>query len=213
MLGGAVLRMLAMLDRRVLWHVPAAGRKEVYLTFDDGPEPEVTPGVLDTLAAYDAKATFFCLGHNAERHPELLARIHAEGHAVGHHTWDHADAWGTPSLTYFRSVLKGAVQVGGALYRPPYGHLRPGHARVLSKRFNVVMWGVMGNDFKPGRTGKACARRVLRRIRPGSIIVLHDNLKSAACVKSALPLILGGISEKGFRAVALAPQVMNRPRR
>ncbi|MBS1547368.1 MAG: polysaccharide deacetylase family protein [Bacteroidetes bacterium] len=212
MLDAAVLRMLAMLDRRVLWHVPTKGN-EVFLTFDDGPEPGVTPQVLDILAAHGAKATFFCIGEKVRKYPDLVARIAGEGHSVGHHTWDHADGWRTPAKAYFRSVLRGATEVGGPLFRPPYGHLAPRHAPLLGKRFQVVMWDVMGFDFKPGRTGKACARRVLRRIRPGSIIVLHDNLKSAACVKSALPLILGGISEKGFRAVALAPQVMNRPRR
>lgn len=209
---GAVLRGLAKLDRRLLWRLPAKG-KEVYLTFDDGPEPDVTPQLLDLLAAHGAKATFFCIGEKARRHPDLIARMAGEGHGIGHHTWDHADAWRTSATAYFRSVLRGAAEVGGPLFRPPYGHLACGHAALLAKRFQVVMWDVMGGDFRPGRSAESCARHVLRSIRPGSIIVLHDNPKSAACVQSALPLILGGLSQKGFRAGALTPQVMNRPRR
>ncbi len=212
MLHGAVLRMLAMLDRHRLWHVPGAGR-EIFLTFDDGPEPEVTPRVLDMLAAHGAKATFFCLGRNAEQHPQLPARARAEGHAIGHHTWDHADAWRMSSRAFFRSVLQGAAQLEGALFRPPYGHLGRGHARVLGRRFNVAMWDVMGGDFRPGRSAQACARHVLRNVRAGSIIVLHDNRKSAACLLGALPLILTGLRKKGFSCVPLSSVVMNRPPR
>ena len=212
MLRGPALTTLARLYPGVLWRVPEAG-SSVFLTFDDGPCPAVTPWVLDTLAAYQAKATFFCTGTQAASHPALLQRIRAEGHTAGHHTWDHADGWRTTPRAWLRSVLLASTLIGGPLFRPPYGHLPPRMAALLGKRFQVVMWDVMAYDFTPGRSGSACARRVLRLARPGSIIVLHDNLKSAACVKSALPLILGGISEKGFRAVALAPQVMNRPRR
>lgn len=205
--GKVVLRMLGMLDRRVLWRVPTR-EKEVYLTFDDGPEPAVTPWVLDTLAQYGAKATFFCLGRNAERHPELFQRLREEGHAVGHHTWDHPDGWRTPALAYHRSVLRAAELVGGELFRPPYGRLRFGQSRALGKRFQVVMWDVLGGDFRKNRNGATCARHVLRRSKPGSIIVLHDNLKSAACLKEALPLILEGWARKGLRCAALDAAVV-----
>lgn len=206
--GGVVLRMLAVLDRRVLWRVPTR-EKEVFLTFDDGPQPEVTPWVLDTLAAYGAKATFFCLGRNAERYPELFLRLRNEGHAVGHHTWDHSDGWRTPARAFHRTVLRGGKQIGGHLFRPPYGHLCPAQLRALGKRYRVVMWDVMGGDFKPGRTGAACARLVLGRTRPGSIIVLHDNLKSAKCLTDALPLILEGLARLGYRCLSLDEAVTN----
>jgi peptidoglycan/xylan/chitin deacetylase (PgdA/CDA1 family) len=196
------LRWLAGLDRRLLWHVPGAA-DTVFLTFDDGPEPAITPWVLDTLAAHGAKASFFCLGRNAEHHPGLLARIRAEGHAVGHHSWDHANGWYTPPRTWLRSVLHGAQSVGGPLFRPPYGRIRPAHIGLLHRRFHVVMWDVMAGDFRPGRSGQDCARHVLRQSRPGSIIVLHDNLKSAACLREALVPILEGFSQKGWRCSAL----------
>lgn len=208
--GTAVLRLL--LDRRLLWRV-AGQEQAVFLTFDDGPVPEVTPWVLDTLAAYSAHGTFFCLGQNAQAHPELVERIRAEGHAIGHHSWDHADAWHTPARTYFRSVLRAASHVGGALYRPPYGHLGFHHARMLCKRYTVVMWDVMGGDFLPERSGEACARHVLQRVRPGSIVVLHDNVKSERCLRVALPLILQGLATLGLRSVPISAAVTNRPRR
>lgn len=207
----ALLRLWARLDRRMVWQLPVEG-KVVHLTFDDGPEPQVTPWVLETLAQHDAKATFFCLGRNAAQHPELMQRIGQEGHSTGHHTWNHPDGWKTPAKAYLRNVLQGAHQVGGPLFRPPYGHLGLGMARLLCKRFRVVMWDVMGYDFLPGRSGEACAIHVLRRTRPGSIIVLHDNLKSSACLREALPLILRGFAAKGFRCVPIDPPITGRPR-
>lgn len=199
---GLVLGMLAMLDGRIRWRMPATA-KDVYLTFDDGPAPEVTPWVLDTLTEHDAKATFFCLGSNVERHPGLFDRLRSEGHAVGHHTWDHPDGWRTPARTYYRNVLRGAEQVGGTLFRPPYGRIGIGRARALSKRYQVVMWDVLGGDFRKEMSGEACARHVLDRIKPGSIVVLHDNLKSAACLREALPLILAGLKANGYHCSAM----------
>ena len=210
--SGMVLRMLAMLDRCILWRLPAEG-KVVYLTFDDGPEPEVTPWVLDTLAEHGAKATFFCLGRNAQRLPELFKRLHTEGHATGHHTWDHPDGWRMPVRAYYRNVLLGAQQIGGNLFRPPYGRIGMRRARTLSKRYQVVMWDVLGGDFRKGMSGEACARRVLHRIKPGSIVVLHDNLKSQACLKEALPRILKGATEKGYRFGTLGTMALTSPRR
>lgn len=202
---GLVLGMLAMLDRRIRWRMPDRAR-EVYLTFDDGPEPEVTPGVLEILAEHGVKATFFCLGRQAERHPGLIDRLRNEGHAVGHHSWDHPDGWRTAWRPYYRNVLRGAKQVGGPLFRPPYGRLGIGRARTLSKHFHVVLWDVLAGDFKKNMHGEACARYVLDRARPGSIVVLHDNLKSAACIKLALPLILAGLKAKGYRCTVMNDQ-------
>lgn len=202
MLRRLALHVLARLYPGVCWRLPETGNR-VYLTFDDGPHPEVTPWVLDTLAAHKAKATFFCIGKHAAQHPALLRRIMDEGHSAGHHTWGHADGWRTPPRAWLRSVLQAAGQVGGPLFRPPYGHLPPRMARSLGKRFRVVMWDVMAYDFKPGKSGAACARRVLRLARPGSIIVLHDNPKSTRCLRHALVPILEGLSRKGLACVAL----------
>lgn len=205
-------RLLAELDGRLLWRVPGAS-DEVYLTFDDGPHPEVTPWVLGTLAAHGAKATFFCLGQQAEQHPGLVERIRQEGHVVGHHSWNHPNGWLTATEAYVDNVMRGAEQLGGELFRPPYGRITPAQLKALAPHYRIVMWDVMGGDFKPGRTGLACSRHVLDQGRPGSIIVLHDNLKSASCLRSALVPILEGFAAKGLRCAPLTPSVTARPRR
>jgi peptidoglycan/xylan/chitin deacetylase (PgdA/CDA1 family) len=197
-----LLPLLAVLDRRVLWRVPT-GRREVFLTFDDGPVAGVTPWVLDTLAGYKAKATFFCLGSNAAGSPELMERLRAEGHAVGHHTWDHPDGWRTRNRAYYRNVLRGRDVINSRLFRPPYGRLGPLQLNRLRKRFRPVLWDVLSGDFKPRMPGEACARGVLERAVPGSIIVFHDNRQSARCLKEALPLVLEGFARRGYRFSAL----------
>lgn len=212
MLAAMAIRLAALLDQGLLWRVPDAGNR-VFLTFDDGPHPEITPWVLDTLAAYDAKATFFCLGERAAAHPALMGRIRGEGHAVGHHSWDHPDGWHVPGPAYRQNVLRGAEHVGGNLFRPPYGRLTPGMLGWLKRRYRVVLWDVMGGDFKPGRTGAECARHVLGRSGAGSIIVLHDNGKSRACLQDALGPILEGLHRQGFRCASLADVPIARPPR
>lgn len=202
-MGGLLRAVLAKLDRRVLWQVTTE-LKEVFITFDDGPEPEVTPWVLDTLALHGAKATFFCLGKQAAAAPELIGRLHTEGHAVGHHTWDHPNGWRTKDRAYYRNVLRGLPEGECVLFRPPYGRLRLSQLRGLRKRYRIVMWDVMAGDFTPHLSGMRCAKRVLKRTEAGSIIVFHDSCKSARCLREALPLVLEGLSGKGYRFSALA---------
>lgn len=188
----------------LLWRMPATSRV-VYLTFDDGPEPKVTPWVLDQLAAHGAKATFFCIGRNVEANPGLMTRIRAEGHAVGHHTHGHVNGWHTPDRSYFRDVLKGQQCTGGVLFRPPYGRLSPRQARALKKRFTVVMWDVLSGDFDTRADGPECAQRTIRHVRPGSIIVFHDSVKAAPRLRIALPQVLTRLKEQGYAMEALTP--------
>jgi peptidoglycan-N-acetylglucosamine deacetylase len=193
---------LKPLFRDLLWHMPSSERV-VYLTFDDGPIPEVTPWVLDQLAEQGAKATFFCIGRNAAAQPGILARIVAEGHAVGNHTWDHRRGWGCADRTYFRTVLQADAVLGSTLFRPPYGRITRSQAATLRKRFQVVMWDVLSGDFDTGIDGARCVRNVLDHVRPGSIIVFHDSLKAEPRLRGSLPVVLASLRAEGYQMKAL----------
>ncbi|HEY0977393.1 MAG TPA: polysaccharide deacetylase family protein [Flavobacteriales bacterium] len=188
---------LMRLDRRLLCRVPHAGN-DVFLTFDDGPDPVATPWVLDTLARHHAKATFFLIGRNAEAHPQLVQRIRHEGHTIGNHTWDHADAWRTPRADYLGSVERGHALTGSTLFRPPYGHLTPGLVRTLHRRHRIVQWDVIAGDFKADLDALRMAERVVSRTRPGSIVVFHDTQRCLPKLEAALPGVLITLAKQGM---------------
>ncbi len=189
-----------------------ATRKVLYLTFDDGPIPEVTPWVLDQLRDHGALATFFVVGANAQRHSDVLERIRREGHAVGNHTWHHVNGSRTPRATYLRDVLHTQPHTGTRLFRPPYGRLTWGQARALRARFDIVMWDVLSADFDAAVTPERCLRNVLTKARPGSIIVFHDSLKAEPRLRYVLPNVLKHFSEEGFAFEALPTQGLTAPR-
>lgn len=165
--------------------------KGIYLTFDDGPHPEITPQVLALLRRYNAKATFFCVGENAARFPEIVAQIRAEGHALGNHTHNHLNGWKTPTRTYVENTLTAAQYVPTGWFRPPYGRIRAAQAHYLQKNgFKVIMWDVLSCDFDPQYTARDCARFVIRHARPGSIVVFHDSPKAAPRCLPALEAVL-----------------------
>lgn len=186
----------------LVWRVPTTERI-IHLTFDDGPTPEVTPWVLGQLRANDARATFFLVGRNAEAHPALVERIRAEGHAVGNHTWEHANGWRTSTEAYARSVERTRALIGGRLFRPPYGRITRSQRRELCERFDIVMWDVLSGDFNTAADGARCLRDVKRHARPGSIIVFHDSVKAEARIRHALPLALAHFREGGYALRAL----------
>lgn len=173
--------------------------KLLYLTFDDGPIPEVTPWVLDTLKAHDAKATFFCIGGNVERHPEIFDRLKAEGHAVGNHTYSHISGWDTSRFAYLKDSLRCQRLTGTDLFRPPYGRITLNQARALSTRFQLIFWDVLSEDFDGRMEARKCLKNVLDRSRPGSIIVFHDSLLAEERVRYALPRVLQHFGALGYR--------------
>ncbi len=199
---------LQQLDGRMLWRVesdlPGPARdKDVYLTFDDGPIPEVTPWVLDTLKRLDVKATFFCIGQNVANNPVIFDRLKAEGHAVGNHTWDHPSGWRTSARGYFRTVLKCQGLTRTDMFRPPYGRITNRQINVLRKHFQLVMWDVLAGDFEDGLTGEDCVSVVMRKVRPGSIIVFHDNLISQKRMRYSMPIVVERLLERGYRFATL----------
>lgn len=185
-----------------LWHLPTA-EKILYLTFDDGPIPEVTPWVLERLQAFDAKATFFCVGENVQRHPAVFRQLLSEGHSAGNHTFNHLNGWHTENLAYFHNVRHCARLVNSNLFRPPYGRLLPAQRAFLERHYRIVMWDVLSGDFDPDISPEQCLENVLTHAQPGSIVVLHDSLKAEAKLHFVLPRLLEHFSEEGYRFEAL----------
>lgn len=186
------------------WRVPVGDQPTLYLTFDDGPIPEVTPWVLDQLAAYRAKATFFCVGANVQRHEALYARLLAEGHGVGHHTERHLDGWRHSTAAYLADVQRAAGRVASPLFRPPYGRLRWGQAGALRRAgFQIVLWEVLVGDFDPRLSGEDCWARIEGRLQDGSIVVLHDSLKAWPRLEGVLPRLLAHYHKLGYQFKAL----------
>ena len=179
------------------WRVPTE-QKVAYLTFDDGPIPEITPWVLDQLNAYQAKATFFCVGENVTKHPDIFEMVVQRGHQVGNHTYNHLSGWSTDNMDYYHNVRKCAQLVKSSLFRPPYGRLKPHQVQFLQRHYQIVMWDVLSGDFDPGTTLEQCYDNVMSKVRNGSIIVFHDSIKAEEKLKYTLPLVLEELSTRGF---------------
>jgi len=180
------------------WRMKSHGRS-VYLTFDDGPTPEITDWVLNELKKYDIKATFFLIGRNVERHPEIYERIKKEGHAIGNHTYSHLKGWKTWGEEYINDVDLANQFIDSKLFRPPYGKIRQNQIRNLKKRgYKLFMWDVLSEDYNVNRTPDECLQFVLEYTVPGSIIVFHDSVKASKNLYGALPLALKTLTEQGF---------------
>ncbi|MEM9849778.1 MAG: polysaccharide deacetylase family protein [Bacteroidota bacterium] len=191
-----------------LWRIPTQ-EKVLYLTFDDGPIPEITPWVLKLLKAYDAKATFFCVGDNVRKHPDIFRQLQLAGHAVGNHTFHHLDGWKTRTQVYLANVATCTSQLGSSvLFRPPYGHLKPTQAKAIKKNHRIVLWDVLSGDFDVHLTPEKCLANVLAATKKGSIIVFHDSLKAAPRLQYVLPEVLDYYSRKGFRFEAINEELV-----
>ena len=171
----------------------------VYLTFDDGPRPEVTPWILDQLDRHNAKATFFCIGKNVEMFPELYNEILRRGHAVGNHSYSHVKGWGMDTGLYVRDIDTASDLIHSNLFRPPYARIGPNQASVLSERYKIVMWNVVSRDYSRRVSEKQCVKNVLPHLKPGAIIVFHDSIKSSRNLWHTLPVVLDEIDSRGYK--------------
>lgn len=190
---GAVFRLPA----------PKGERPRVYITFDDGPIPEATPWVLDTLDRFGVKATFFMVGQNVERHPELLDEVRRRGHSVGNHTLHHIHGASATTMRYMRDAAEGASLTGSALFRPPHGWLRPRQLMALKKHYRVIMYDLVTRDYSRHMTAEDVVENVKKYARDGSIIVFHDSLKSIERLRTALPESLSWLRDQGYEFMLL----------
>ena len=171
--------------------------KVLFLTFDDGPDPESTPHILEILQDHDVKAAFFCSGERAEKYPELVELIISRGHQTGNHGYRHLSGWSTATHLYIQNVSDAAASLTTPFFRPPYGHIRPGQYKILKKNHKIVFWDILGYDFDTDFPPDRCREAISKRIRPGSVIVLHDKNRSSA--PAFLDRFLDEAAEEGFR--------------
>lgn len=181
----------------LVWEIPNA-EKKIYLTFDDGPIPEITEWVLDLLLQHKIKATFFCIGDNVIKNTKIYNRILAEGHAVGNHTLNHLDGWKTSGGKYIKNVIECQQVVNSKLFRPPYGRIKKSQLKKLSLRYKTIMWDVLSGDFDQKTLPEKCYENVINNTESGSIIVFHDSLKAQKNLKYALPKAIEYLLTQGF---------------
>ncbi len=167
----------------------------VYLTFDDGPHPIVTPWVLDQLKTQNAKATFFCVGANILKYPEVFKRILSEGHSVGNHSQNHEHGWKTSTKKYLQSIAKCNELTKSSLFRPPYGKLNFKQYKKLKNQYKMVLWDVLSKDYSSKITPKKCFKRIVKKTKAGSIIVFHDSDKAYKNLQYCLPKTLEYLSK------------------
>jgi peptidoglycan/xylan/chitin deacetylase (PgdA/CDA1 family) len=180
-----------------VWRM-SGDEKTVYLTFDDGPVPGVTPWVLDLLHEEEVKATFFSVGENVFRYPEIFDQILEEGHAVGNHTYHHLQGLKTGNLEYFKDIEQANRLIGSNLFRPPHGWLTRAQYLFLSQKYKIVMWDVISCDYNQNITREEVLENVLSFVRPGSIITFHDSYKAEAHLRWALPRAIRALKAEGY---------------
>lgn len=182
------------------WH-KSRKEKYVYLTFDDGPIPIVTPFVLDTLKKFNAEATFFCIGENIDKHPEVFSDLVEAGHKIGNHTYNHLKGWIIEDNEYLDNIQKCAKNAGIELFRPPYGRIKKSQIKAIKNQYpgvEIVMWDVLSGDFDQSISAEVCINNVLKNVKNGSIIVFHDSLKAFDRLEKCLPIVLEALKKQGY---------------
>lgn len=189
-----------------VWDI-ATSDKVIYLTFDDGPTPEITNWTLDVLKQFNAKATFFCIGNNIEKHPKIFKNIITDGHVIGNHTQNHIKGWKTKTKNYLKNIAEAEEVIDKyfpkaktpKLFRPPYGQITPKQGKKLIELgYNIIMWDVLSFDWDKDVKPETCLENVITKATNGSIIVFHDSIKASKNMQYALPKVLEYFTEKGY---------------
>ncbi len=198
--------IIKFLFPKYIWSVPHSDSvKKVYLTFDDGPIPEITEWVLDLLERENIKATFFCIGDNIRKHPEIFQKVIAKGHSVGNHTFNHLNGWKTQTKNYVhnfqlcREIIEKFTGNTTKLFRPPYGKIKSSQARIIQKSgYKIVMWDIISYDFDQNTTAEECFQNVIKNVQNGSVIVFHDSIKAWPNLQLALPKVIQELKNQGI---------------
>lgn len=198
--------ILSFLLPSLEWKIKT-NEKEIFLTFDDGPVPEVTEFVLHQLEQFQAKATFFCVGDNIRKHPEIFRKILEGGHACGNHTFNHKNGWKTEDAEYFANIdrckevmlAEGLQPKDRMLFRPPYGKIKRSQIVALKEDYRIIMWNVLTGDYNPDLEKEKCLQKALKYTNAGSIVIFHDSYKAEKNMAYALPKFLSHFSEQGYR--------------
>ena len=192
--------------RPVMWRGDSS-KRTIFLTFDDGPTPAVTPWVLDQLDIYHVKATFFCIGNNVEKYPEIVAEIKQRGHQVGNHAYTHKRGMFTNTKIFFEDIARAQKLINSDLFRPPHGHITPQQIKKLKHTFKIVLWDVITRDYDATLPPEIILQNVKKYSRNGSIIVFHDSLNAEENLRYALPKSLAFWKEKGYECSLIHPTI------
>ena len=187
------------------WKIPSKTEKVVYLTFDDGPIPQITPWVLDLLDKHKIKATFFCVGDNVRKNPDIYQQILDNGHVTGNHTFNHLQGIRTRTKNYIKNADMAGDYISSKLFRPPHGHIRIRQFFKLRKKYKIVLWDVVTRDYSIHMTPDKVFENVKRYTRNGSIIVFHDSIKAEKNMKEALPRSIEWLKEQGYAFKLITP--------
>ncbi|WP_310560321.1 polysaccharide deacetylase family protein [Flavobacterium sp.] len=201
-------RFIKKIFSNYIWDIPNSGNK-IYLTFDDGPTPEITEWVLQELEKHNAKATFFCIGDNIKKHPEIVEKLIDKGHSLGNHTFNHLNGWKTPTKEYldnvklFESLISNPkskiCNLKSKIFRPPYGKIKSSQAKKLRQiGYKIIMWDVLSADYDAKISAEKCLENATKNVTSGSIIVFHDSVKAFPHLEYTLPKALNYFKEKGF---------------
>jgi peptidoglycan/xylan/chitin deacetylase (PgdA/CDA1 family) len=185
----------------LLWN-KTRSEKIIYLTFDDGPIPDVTDFVLNTLKSFKAKATFFCIGDNISKHPAIFERVIMEGHQIGNHTFNHLRGWSTSNEKYLNNFNECQDLTHTNLFRPPYGRIKKAQIKALKLQhptLKIIMWDVLSGDFDIKLKPHSCFENVIKYAQNGSIIVFHDSKKAWERLEYALPKVLKHFTDQGYK--------------
>ena len=185
---------------QLTWHGPDFVDNEaaVYLTFDDGPHPVITRQAMQILSRFDVPATFFCVGENIEKHPDVIEELKAQGHAIGNHSYAHESGWSTPNFAYLKSFIQCQSLTDAKWFRPPYGRITRSQAEAISAQTEVVMWDVLSADFDVKKTPEDCFEQLLVNTRPGAIVVFHDSERAAPRMLPILDPYLRWLKDEGY---------------